>query len=107
MNETEAPLGCFLFLRKSLKKFPEKIWGYLFAKMSQSIHPTTTPRASQKPPSADISETESGIIDPLVSKRPENILNIKKSNQIGFTCDFLDFLSIFLKCFFLNFYYYS
>ena len=26
------------------------------------------PRASQKPSSADISETESGIIDPLVSK---------------------------------------
>ena len=36
------------------------------------------PRASQKPSSADISETESGIIDPLVSKQPENILNIKK-----------------------------
>ena len=37
------------------------------------------PRASQKPPSADISETESGIINPLVSKRPEQILNKKIS----------------------------
>ena len=30
-------------------------------------------RPSQKHPSADISETKSGIIDPLVSKRPEKI----------------------------------
>ena len=29
--------------------------------------------ASQKPSSADISETKSGIIDPLVSKRPEKL----------------------------------
>ena len=36
------------------------------------------PSTSQKPPSADISETESGIIDPLVSKQPEKNLNIKK-----------------------------
>ena len=36
--------------------------------------------SSQKPWSANISETESGIIDPvpLVSKRPEFFLNIKK-----------------------------
>ena len=34
-------------------------------------------RPSQKPSSADISETESGIIDPLVSKRPEKIQNLK------------------------------
>ena len=32
----------------------------------------------QKPSSADISETESGIIDPLVSKQPEKISNKKK-----------------------------
>ena len=32
--------------------------------------------AAQKPSSADISETESGIIDPLVSKLPEKILNV-------------------------------
>ena len=32
----------------------------------------------KKPSSADISETESGIIDPLVSKQPEKILNKNK-----------------------------
>ena len=39
------------------------------------------PRASQKPSSADISETESGIIDPLVSKRPGKILNVNKEKR--------------------------
>ena len=33
-------------------------------------HPRA-PAVPQKTPSVDISETESGIIDPLVSKRPE------------------------------------
>ena len=32
--------------------------------------PARPAHLSQKPSSADISETESGIIDPLVSKRP-------------------------------------
>ena len=34
--------------------------------------PADATRPSQKPPSADISETESGIIDPLVSNPPKN-----------------------------------
>ena len=38
--------------------------------------PASRPRASQKPPSAAISKTERGIIDPLVSKRLKQILNI-------------------------------
>ena len=36
---------------------------------------------SQKPSSADISETESGIIDPMVSKRPENNKSNKSKKQ--------------------------
>ena len=35
--------------------------------------PSVHVRPSQKPPSADIWETDSGIIYPLVSKRPEKI----------------------------------
>ena len=53
--------------------------------------------SSQKPSSAAISETESGIKDPLVSKRPKKILKknitfcLKKKtiNKVfGFLCDF-------------------
>ena len=40
---------------------------------------TTTPaRPSQKASSGDILGTKRGIRDPLVSKRPETILKIKK-----------------------------
>jgi len=35
------------------------------------------PATSQKAPSDDILRTKSGTIDPLVSKRPEKILNKK------------------------------
>ena len=42
------------------------------------IPPTTTAaRPSQKPSNGDISGTKRGIIDPLVSKQPENILKKK------------------------------
>ena len=37
--------------------------------------------SSQKAPHPDISETESGIIDPLVSKRPEKIQQQKVKNR--------------------------
>ena len=47
------------------------------------------PARHKKPRSADILETESVIIDPLVSKRPEKNQNKKKN---GFLCDFLGFL---------------
>ena len=57
------------------------------------------PSSSQKPSSADISETESGIIDLLVSKQPEKFWIYKKGReknnkeqQIGSLCDFLGFL---------------
>ena len=45
----------------------------------ESPIPTTTPATttSQKASSGDISGTKRGIIDPLVSKRPEKILNKK------------------------------
>ena len=36
-------------------------------------YPIPRSRAPQKPSSADISETESGIVDPLVSKSPDKI----------------------------------
>ena len=41
----------------------------------ESPIPTTPPRPSQKASSGDISGTKRGIIDPLLSKRPEKILN--------------------------------
>ena len=39
------------------------------------------PAPSQKASSDDISGTKRGTIDPLVSKRPEKILNKKKQNK--------------------------
>ena len=39
------------------------------------------PIPSQKSPSADISETESGIVDPLVSKRPEKFKMVRVNER--------------------------
>ena len=44
----------------------------------ESPIPTTPTTLSQKASSGDISGTKRDIIDPLVSKRPEKILNKKK-----------------------------
>ena len=41
---------------------------------------TTTPTTSKKASSGDISGTKRGIKDPLVSKRPEKILENNKKN---------------------------
>ena len=42
--------------------------------------PTATAPSVTKPSHGDISVTKRGIIDPLVSKRPEKILNKKRGN---------------------------
>ena len=44
--------------------------------------PATTTTTSQKASSGDISGTKRGIIDPLVSKRPEKILNKKLKKNV-------------------------
>ena len=49
----------------------------------ESPIPTTpaTTTTSQKASSGDVSETKRGIIDPLVSKWPEKILNKRKKKK--------------------------
>ena len=49
-------------------------------KLLESPIPAPAPPPSQKASSDDISGTKRGTIDPLVSKRPEKILNKKIQN---------------------------
>ena len=49
--------------------------------LESPIPTTTAPVVSQKAPSDDISGAKRGTIDPLVSKRPEKILNKKKKRK--------------------------
>ena len=59
-----------------------KVWLGRIIQLLESPIPTAAPvRPSQKASSGDISGTKRGIIDPLVSKRPENILNKKIQNK--------------------------
>ena len=53
---------------------------YFFIQLLESPIPAP-PAPSQKASSDDISGTKRGTIDPLVSKRPEKILNKKIQNS--------------------------
>ena len=92
---------------KLCKTLMDPIWSLSHIQLLEyPIPPRARPRTSQKPPSADISETKSGIIDPLVSKQQEEEKSINnnwrrknqdKRNEIfGFLCDRFWIYVIFL-----------
>ena len=73
-------------LTRSFKKYWVQFAVCFIQLLESPIHATaSTATLSQKASSGNISGTKRGIIDPLVSKRPEKILNkkIKKKRKNG------------------------
>ena len=85
--------NCFFSSRPNEVKHIIKFHNCHTIQLQEYPIPPRLASASQKPSSANISETESGILDPLVSKQMDFFLSKLTKNYLvfRFLCDFLVF----------------